>query len=146
MSSVSGNLTILLVDDDLRILQVFADALAELGGFRVLTAQNGLEGLERFLDARPDCVVIDVKMPQIDGYQMARVLRGDPDTADIPLVILTAMAQEQDRFIGKASGVDLYLTKPVKPTALIAAIHQAISLSAADRVRRMRDLAESPGN
>ena len=133
---------VLLIDDDQRILQVFAPALAEIGDFQVVTAQNGLEGLERFAEEQPDCVVIDVKMPEIDGYQMARVLRGDPETANVPLVILTAMVQERDRFIGQASGVDLYLMKPVKPTALIAAINQALQMGQEERARRMRELAE----
>jgi CheY-like chemotaxis protein len=135
---------VLIVDDNPNVLAVISDSLQELGDFEVVTAADGAEGLASFYAERPDCVVIDVKMPGLDGYQLVRALRGDAETAETPLVILTAMAQDLDRFAGMIAGADCYLTKPVKPQDLVAAIQQAIALSEADRRRRMQALAEEP--
>jgi CheY-like chemotaxis protein len=82
-------------------------------------------------------------MPGLDGYQLVRALRGDPETADIPLVILTAVAQDKGQLSGLAAGADQYLTKPVSPQSLIAAIQQAMTLGQQERMRRLRVLAES---
>src|SRR5262249_44859074 len=110
--------------------------------FSVVTAADGAEGLRHFYEDRRDCVVIDIRMPQLNGYQLVRALRGDPDTAGTPLIILTAMAQDIDRQGGLAAGADHYLVKPVKPLDLVAAIHHAITLSEADRRQRLRALLD----
>ncbi len=133
--------TVLIIDDNPNLLLVIATALRRLGNFQVLTATDGVAGLQLCSLHHPDCLVIDVRMPGIDGYQVVRTLRGDPATASLPLVILTAMAQDTDRFIGLASGADHYLLKPIKPLDLVAAIQRAIMTSDADRLRRLRDLA-----
>jgi two-component system alkaline phosphatase synthesis response regulator PhoP len=109
----------------------------------VVTAQNGAIGLERFYDVRPQCVIIDVKMPELDGYQLVRVLRGDPETADTPLIILTAMAQDQNRLAGLVSGVDQYLIKPVTPRDLLAAIQKSLQATHDERLLRLRQLVEA---
>ena len=94
---------------------------------------------------RPDCVVIDVMMPGIDGFQLAHALRGDPETAEIPLVMLTALAQEENRLAGLLSGADRYLVKPVRIPDLIEAIQAAIATSRAEREHTLRELAEEGG-
>ncbi|HEU5441219.1 MAG TPA: response regulator [Ktedonobacterales bacterium] len=138
--------TVLVVDDNPRLLAFIADALQELGDFRVVTAANGARGLELFYDVQPDCMVIDVKMPGLDGYQLVRALRGDPTSAATALIILTAMTQEKDRMAGMLSGADQYLLKPVDPLDLVAAISRAVAMSADERRHRIRTLAEeSPG-
>ena len=75
------------------------------------------------------------------GFQLVRTLRGDPDTADIPLIILTAVPQEQGNFAGMASGADYYLTKPVTIASLVTAIQHAITTSNAERALRLQRLA-----
>lgn len=136
-NSPENEIRILVVDDNPDLLAAVSLALETMGGFSVISAANGIEGLEQFFIERPDCMVIDVKMPGLDGYQLVKSIRGDPASAATPLVILTALAQDRDRFTGLATGADQYLIKPVKPQELVGAIHRAISVSAADRKRRL---------
>lgn len=136
--------TVLIVDDNHELLDLMTDSLTLLGDYTVLTADNGADGLERAIESRPDCMVIDVKMPGLDGYQLVRALRGDPATAAMPLVILTALSQDHYRFAGMLVGADQYLTKPIKPPELITAIQEAIRVSQIDRARRMEALLREP--
>lgn len=132
---------VLVVDDNSELLASVSFALRTLGGFRVEVAADGAEGLAKASEIQPDCVVIDVKMPEIDGIQLVRALRGDPATARIPLIILSALVQETDQALGMYAGADVYLTKPTKPQVLIECIRRAIALSEEERARRLRDLA-----
>ncbi len=134
--------TILIVEDNPDLLEFLQMTLPHLGNYRVVCASDGIAGLEQAIAFRPSCMVIDVKMPGLDGYQLVRTLRGDRETADIPLVILTAMAQERDQFTGMAAGADVYLTKPVILPNLIAAIQEAIRLGANDRADRYAEFAQ----
>jgi CheY-like chemotaxis protein len=138
--------TVLLVDDNTELLDLLAQALEKLGGYMTARAADGLAGLEMAMATKPDCMVIDILMPQLDGYQLVRTLRGDPDTTDIPLIVLTALAQDKDRFATLASGADYYLTKPVSIPDLVAAIQQAIAISVAERARRFQHLAMDEGD
>jgi DNA-binding response OmpR family regulator len=134
--------TVLLVDDNVSLLELLTNSLQAIGGFHVLSATDGAGGLELATTTHPDCIVIDVVMPGIDGFQLAHALRGDPETAEIPLVMLTALAQEENHMAGLFSGADRYLVKPVRIADLIAAIHAAIATSREEREKRLRRLAE----
>lgn len=134
--------TILVVDDSDNLRALVAETLRKLGGFTVVTAEDGVAGLERYFETRPDCVVIDVKMPGLDGYQLVRALRGDPASAATPLVILSAMAQDRDKLAGYFSGVDEYLVKPVSPLDLLQTIRRVIALTDDERLKRMRALVD----
>lgn len=134
--------TVLLVDDNRDLLRAMSFALEELGGFRVICASDGIEGLECFYDNNPDCVVIDVKMPGLTGYQLIRAFRGDSTSMDTPLIMLTALAQDKDQFAGLAVGADVYLVKPVKPQVLAATIHRLIKESPQERTRRFQELVD----
>src|SRR6478672_9932613 len=107
MTSGTGHTyTVLIVDDDPDLLQLLTDGLELLGNFRVVQAVDGIQGLEQFFVVRPDCMIIDIKMPGLDGYQLVRALRGDPESAATPLILLTALAQDQHQFAGLALGAD----------------------------------------
>ena len=137
---------VLVIDDNPTIVELIKYAVNLKGRYDVVVAYDGVEGLERIYLEQPDCVIIDVKMPRMDGYQLARCLRGDPRTFNVPLIILSAMTREQDQMTGYLSGVDEYLTKPFKPSALNAAIERVILLTPADRQRRIEQLAQGqPG-
>lgn len=138
--------TVLIVDDNPLLLEFMQDALQELGNFSVVSAANGIEGLEQFYQIRPACVVIDVKMPGLNGYQLVRALRGDPETAQTPLILLTALAQDTDQLAGLATGADQYLRKPIDPLELVQAIDQAIQLSAEERIQHLLSLADERQN
>jgi len=134
--------TVLIVEDNPDLLELMVMALPRLGRFRVVGVSDGVSGLEQFYALRPQCVVIDIKMPGLDGYQLVRALRGDQETAATPLIILTAMAQQKDQFAGLAAGADLYLIKPVTPQKLVTAIHQVLTLNQMDRLQRFQALLE----
>ena len=133
---------VLVVDDDVALLQTLTDGLELLGNFQVEQATNGDDGLEQCYEIHPDCMVIDIKMPGLNGYQLVRALRGDQETAAIPLIMLTALATEPQQFAGLASGVDQYLVKPVMPDELVAAVQRAVRVSEQDRLHRMQSLLE----
>ncbi len=134
---------VLVIDDNPTIVELIKYAVNLQGTYQVVVAYDGVQGLERVYIEHPDCVIIDVKMPRMDGYQLVRCLRGDPRTADTPLIILSAMTREEDQLTGSLSGVDEYLTKPFKPSALNAAIDRVLQLTPADRQRRMDFLVQS---
>jgi two-component system, OmpR family, alkaline phosphatase synthesis response regulator PhoP len=132
--------TVLVVDDDPDLLQLLADGLELLGNFKVVSASNGIQGLELFFEVRPDCMIIDIKMPGLDGYQLVRALRGDADSASTPLIILSALAQEQNQFAGLALGADDYLVKLVSIETVVAAVQRAVQIGAEERQKRMQAL------
>lgn len=136
--------TVLIVDDNRDLLLLITESLTLLGDYTVITADNGADGLARATELRPDCVVIDVRMPGLDGYQLVHALRGDPQTATLPLVILTALTQDHYRFAGLLAGADRYLTKPLKPPDLVAAIQESIRVSEAERTSRLRAMLDDP--
>lgn len=132
---------VLVIDDNPTIVELVKYAVHLYGNYEVVAAYDGEEGLRRFYQDRPDCVLIDVKMPRMDGYQLVRCLRGDADSAQVPLIILSAMIREEDQARGYLSGVDEYLTKPFKPAALGAALERVMKITAEQRYQRMRELA-----
>ena len=145
MTATEQRRTVLIVDDDLELLHMLTDGLELIGDFQVVQAGNGEEGLEQFYETRPDCVIIDIKMPGLNGYQLVQALRGDTDSASTPLILLTALAQDKDKFVGFAFGADQYLVKPVMPSTLVAAVQRAIMTSEQERIERLRVLAEEEG-
>jgi DNA-binding response OmpR family regulator len=134
---------VLVIDDNPTIVELIKYAVNLQGTYNVIVAYDGIQGLERVHTEHPDCVIIDVKMPRMDGYQLVRCLRGDARTADTPMIILSAMTREQDQMTGLLSGVDEYLTKPFKPNALNAAIERVLRLTPAERQRRMEHLLQT---
>ncbi|HEY7784822.1 MAG TPA: response regulator transcription factor [Pyrinomonadaceae bacterium] len=113
---------LLVVDDEPNLLRAVAACL-KAGGYEVSTARSGREALVQLAGAVPDLVVSDIRMPGMDGYQLARQLRGAPRTALVPIVFLTARDETADRIEGFRTGVDAYLTKPFEPDELIAVVN-----------------------
>ena len=128
---------VLVIDDNPTIVELIKYAVNLQGTYQVVVAYDGVQGLERIYSENPDCLIIDVKMPRMDGYQLVRYLRGDVRTANTPMIILSVMTREEDQMAGLLSGVDEYLTKPFKPSALNAAIERVLRLTPAERQQRM---------
>ena len=110
--------TVLVVDDD-PVIQKLLQVNFEMEGYRVITASDGLEGLEKARANNPDAVVLDVMMPKMDGLEVARTLKGDSATKAIPIILLSAKAQQADIQAGSSTGADDYLTKPFDPLELL---------------------------
>jgi len=110
---------ILAVDDEKHIVRLVQVNL-ERAGYLVVTASDGKEALTKVAEENPDLVVLDVMMPYMDGFEVLQNLRRNPSTRDIPVIMLTAKAQDADVFKGWQSGVDLYLTKPFNPMELLS--------------------------
>jgi DNA-binding response OmpR family regulator len=136
MNSGNSMKKVLVIDDNPTIVELIKYAVKLQGAYRVVVAYDGVQGLESIFAEQPDCVIIDVKMPKMDGYQLVRCLRGDARTADVPLIILSAMTREEDLMTGLLSGADEYLTKPFKPTALNDAIERVLMLTPEERQQR----------
>jgi two-component system, OmpR family, alkaline phosphatase synthesis response regulator PhoP len=110
---------ILAVDDEKHIVRLVQVNL-ERQGYEVVTANDGREALEKVDAERPDLVVLDVMMPYMDGFEVLQNMRRNPSTREIPVIMLTAKAQDADVFKGWQSGVDCYLTKPFNPMELLS--------------------------
>ncbi len=110
--------TILAVDDEKHILRLVQINL-EKAGYEVYIGSNGQEAVDKTREFMPDLIVMDVMMPIMDGFEALKTLKADPKTAGIPVIMLTAKAQDADVFHGWQSGADLYLTKPFNPMELL---------------------------
>ncbi len=133
---------VLVVDDDPTLLANVAEGLDLLGGYEVIAASNGVDGLQQFFAARPDCVVVDVRMPGLNGYQFVRALRSDPETIETPLVILSALVQDHEQLAGMLAGAGAYLIKPVRIADLVQAVERAMKLTSAERSRTLREWSD----
>jgi CheY-like chemotaxis protein len=109
---------ILVVDDEDHIREVAGLSLGAVGGFSVTTAESGSEGLAKAAAERPDAILLDVMMPEMDGPTTFRRLQSEPATRDIPVVLLTAKVQPADRARFDELGVTAVLTKPFDPMTL----------------------------
>lgn len=117
--------TLLLVEDEgpLRAnLQRFLTA----EGYAVITAVDGAEGIRVARESRPDLIICDVLMPQVDGYQLLAALRADPETARLPLIFISASADRDDRLRGLKHGAHDYITKPFKLEQLLNAVRKCL--------------------
>jgi len=118
---------ILTCDDEKHIVRLIQVNL-ERQGYEVIMAFNGAECLEKVKEDRPDLIVLDVMMPEMTGFEVLDILKKDPETENIPVIMLTARAQDSDVLRGWQSGVECYLTKPFNPMELIAFVKRIFSM------------------
>lgn len=118
---------ILVVDDEVYILHILDFSLGA-EGYEVVTAVNGEQAIERAREEQPDLIVMDVMMPRLDGYETCRELKRDPETRNIPIIILTAKGREIDKRIGFEAGALEYITKPFSPGKLIDRVHDILGV------------------
>lgn len=114
---------ILVVDDERHIVRL-VEVNLQRAGYDVVTAYDGVEALEKVTSEKPDMLVLDVMMPRKDGFEVLQDLQANPATATIPVIMLTAKAQDADIFKGWQSGVSSYLTKPFNPRELLTFVER----------------------
>ena len=114
---------ILVVDDEVYILHILDFSLGA-EGFEVISANNGELAVEKAKIEKPDLIVLDIMMPVLDGYETCRRLKREPETKDIPVILLTAKGREVDKRLGYEVGAVDYIMKPFSPTRLIERIEE----------------------
>lgn len=112
---------VLIVDDEKNIVEAIKYNL-DKAGFRTLTASDGKRALELAQRELPDLITLDVMIPELDGWEVCRLLRQDPRTKHIPVIMLTVKHEETDKIVGLELGADDYMTKPFSPKELVARI------------------------
>ena len=113
---------ILIVEDETDIAQLVKFCL-EKEGFRTSVAKSGMEALHLLKSERPELVILDLMLPEMDGIEVCKKIRSAPDTAWLPIIMLTAKAEESDTIVGLELGADDYVTKPFSPKALVARVN-----------------------
>ncbi len=121
--------TILIIDDS-ATERLYLSKLLSKNGFEVSTASNGDEGIEKSKTVMPDLIMIDVLMPEPNGFQVTKALSSDPVTRHIPILICSGKGQQVDRVWGMRQGAKGYITKPVNPTELLQKISEIADRSA----------------
>jgi DNA-binding response OmpR family regulator len=121
---------ILVVDDDKEIVRLVA-AYLEQAGFQVLTAYDGEAALHSLRRDRPDLVVLDLMLPDRDGWDITRITRGDTALANTPIIMLTARVDDTDKIVGLELGADDYITKPFNPREVVARVRSVLRRSQA---------------
>ena len=137
--------TILLVDDEPRFLSLVKAYLVQ-AGYQVFTAANGREALLISRQEKPDLIILDVMMPELDGYEFLRLHRRERNT---PVILLTAKVEEEDKVVGLELGADDYVTKPFSPRELTARVRALLRRAVAEPigpdVLRVRDMVLDRG-
>jgi pilus assembly protein CpaE len=129
---------ILIIDDDVDTLRLVG-LMLQRQGYQISAASNGTQGLAKALEERPDLILLDVMMPDMDGYEVSRRLRKNPATQTIPILMFTAKTQLDDKVTGFEVGADDYLTKPTHPTELQAHVKALLARSS----QREKDAGET---
>lgn len=119
------NEKILVADDSTTIVEMIKTAL-EQENFKVITASDGQEALDRAYQESPNLILLDVEMPKINGYLVCKRLKGDSKTKNIPIILLTVKDKESDRQWGLGMGADEYLIKPFDPIKLVEIIKERL--------------------
>ena len=117
--------TILIIDDDARLNQLLKDFLNDFG-YRVITTTHPVKGLKKLKQASPDLVILDIMLPDMDGFEVCRTIR---QTSNVPIIMLTARGEVTDKVVGLELGADDYLAKPFEPRELVARIQSVLRRS-----------------
>lgn len=136
---------ILVVDDDPLVTGLVKINL-EFGGFEVEEAWGGEEALQIIEERVPDLVLLDVMMPELDGWDLLRMLRSNPTTKDLPVVLLTAKVQERDVAKGWQMGADGYISKPFNPLEMVDRLKAVLAMSGDERQAQRHEATSRYGD
>ena len=137
----------ILIVDDLEANRVLLQEILELDGLEVMLAQDGAEALRAISESAPDLVLLDVNMPGMDGLEVCRRLRADPETEALPIILVTALSERAHRLEGISAGANDYLTKPIDRPDLLLRVRNALRLrrlhaEVAEQLRRLEQLEQ----
>ncbi|WP_017305821.1 response regulator transcription factor [Spirulina subsalsa] len=116
---------VLVVEDSLAQREMISDLLKG-SGLTVAVASDGIEALEKIEQYSPDIVVLDIVMPNMNGYELCRRIKSDPNTQHVPVVMCSSKGEEFDRYWGMRQGADAYIAKPFQPMELIGTVKQLL--------------------
>ncbi len=116
---------ILVVDDEVQLVEMIKMRL-EASGYEIISAHDGQNGLDKAKKEKPDLMILDLMLPKIDGYKVCRMLKFDEKYKQIPIILFSARAQEEDKKIGEEVGADAYIIKPFDPQALLGKIKELL--------------------
>ena len=123
---------ILVVDDEIYIVHILDFSLG-MEGYEVLTALDGEQALERLKTDKPDLIVLDIMMPKVDGYEVCRTIKSNPETQHIPVILLSAKGRNVDQKMGFDVGADDYITKPFSPRKLVERINALLGQTVSEK-------------
>jgi two-component system, OmpR family, phosphate regulon response regulator PhoB len=132
MVAVSSK-TVLIVEDEKDVVDLLVLNLRKAGGFAISTASDGAVGLTKARAEKPDFIVLDLMLPKMPGLEVCKILKSDPATRHIPIMMLTARAEEIDRIVGLEFGADDYVTKPFSPREVVLRIQAILRRGAAEQ-------------
>ena len=125
---MNGKKKILIVDDEVQLVEMLSMRL-EASGYDVLTAFEGQEGLEKARNESPNLIILDLMLPNIDGFKVCGLLKNDARFKNIPIILFSAKAQEEDKNLGKEVGADAYIVKPFEPNILLEKVKELLGES-----------------
>jgi twitching motility two-component system response regulator PilH len=117
--------TVLIVDDSPALREMIAGLLINVG-MTILEAQDGAEAQKKIEANPPDLVVLDIVMPNMNGYELTRWIKNNPKTKDVPIVICSSKGEEFDRYWGMKQGADAYIAKPFRPNEMVETVKQLL--------------------
>jgi two-component system alkaline phosphatase synthesis response regulator PhoP/two-component system response regulator VicR len=133
---------ILIIDDDATMVNLLSTIL-EIDGFEAGYALSGKQAFEILSKGLPDLILLDIMMPEMDGFEVLARLRQDPATSKLPIIMLTARTDDKDIFEGWRRGADEYVTKPFDPRLLVETIRKVLSRSIEERIEERSQHVES---
>ncbi len=116
---------VLVVEDSVTQREMITDLLKD-SGMTVTAASDGVEALEQIKGGCPDIVILDIVMPRMNGYELCRRLKSDPETQEVPVVMCSTKGEEFDRYWGMRQGADAYIAKPFQPQELVGTVKQLL--------------------
>lgn len=129
MSTKAANKRILVAEDEPDVLSLVANNL-QAAGFNVIKAENGLSALNQARETLPSLIILDIMMPELSGLEVCKLLKKDAQTSQIPIIMLTAKAEEVDRIVGLELGADDYISKPFSPRELVLRVKSVMRRAA----------------
>jgi chemosensory pili system protein ChpA (sensor histidine kinase/response regulator) len=120
----------MVVDDSLTVRKITSRLLTR-EGYQVITAKDGLDALQILGEQTPDAMLLDIEMPRMDGFELAKTMKADPKVAHIPIIMITSRTAEKHRARAKELGIEVYLGKPYQEEELLKHLREAIAVATA---------------